>query len=146
MGVAALIGWLVTPFFGLYLLAVWLIEYDVTGEGAPASRLPAPVIVGHVLFALTGVVFWVIHLLSHASTQGWTAVGILAVIAALGLTMFTRWIPVHRAFAAAESGPGCLSADFGFPAERVFPVSVVAGHGVLAVATVTLVLLTMLTG
>jgi hypothetical protein len=61
MGVAALISWLVTAFFGLYLLAVWLIEYDVTGEGAPASRLPAPVISGHVLFALTGVVFWVIH-------------------------------------------------------------------------------------
>lgn len=39
-----------------------------------------------------------------------------------------------------------LSADFGFPTEREFPVSVVAGHGVLAVATVTLVLLTMLTG
>jgi hypothetical protein len=71
-------------------------------------------------------------------------VGILAVIAALGLTMFTRWIPVQRAFAAAESGPVYLSADFGFPAEPEFPVSVVAGHGVLAVATVTLVLPTML--
>jgi hypothetical protein len=91
-------------------------------------------------------VFWVIHLLSHAGTQGWTAVGILAVIAALGLTMFTRWIPVHQAFTAAEPGPGYLSADFGFPAKREFPVSVVAGHGVLAVATVTLVLLTMVTG
>ena len=40
----------------------------------------------------------------------------------------------------------CLSADFGFPAEREFPLSVVAGHGVLAVATVTLVPLTLLTG
>jgi hypothetical protein len=46
MGVAALISWLVTAFFGPYLLAVWLIEYDVTGEGAPASRLPTPVIWG----------------------------------------------------------------------------------------------------
>jgi hypothetical protein len=143
MGVAALISWLVTAFFGVYLLAVWLIEYDVAGEGAPASRLPTPVILGHVLFALTGVVFWVIHLLLHASTQGWAAVGILAVIASLNLTMFTRWIPVHRGFAAAGSGPGSLPADFGFPAEREFPVSVVAGHGVLAVATVTLVLLIM---
>ena len=63
MGVAALISWLVTALFGLYLLAVWLIENDVTGRGA-ASRLPAPVIFGHVLLALTGLVFWVIHLLS----------------------------------------------------------------------------------
>jgi manganese efflux pump family protein len=31
-----------------------------------------------------------------------------------------------------------------FPAERAFPVSVVVGHGLLASATFTLVLLTML--
>src|SRR2546430_9871841 len=64
MGVAALISWFVTAFVGLYLLAVWLIENDVAHRGAAASRLPAPVIVGHVLLALTGLVFWVIHLLS----------------------------------------------------------------------------------
>jgi len=46
MGVAALISWLVTALFGLYLLAVWLIENDVTHRGAAASRLPAPVILG----------------------------------------------------------------------------------------------------
>jgi hypothetical protein len=40
VGVAALISWLVTAFFGLYLLAVWLIEYDVTGEGAPPAGCP----------------------------------------------------------------------------------------------------------
>jgi hypothetical protein len=41
MGVAALISWLVTAFVGLYLLAVWPIENDVTHRGAAASRLPA---------------------------------------------------------------------------------------------------------
>jgi hypothetical protein len=41
-GVAALISWLVTAFVGLFLLAVWLIENDVTHRGAAASRLPAP--------------------------------------------------------------------------------------------------------
>jgi hypothetical protein len=35
-------------------------------------------------------------------------------------------------------------AEFDFPAERAFPVSVVAGHGLLAGTTLTLVLLTML--
>ena len=39
MGVAALISWFVTAFVGLYLLAVWLIENDVT-QGAVRSRLP----------------------------------------------------------------------------------------------------------
>jgi hypothetical protein len=41
-GRCRLISWLVTAFVGLYLLAVWLIENDVTHRGAAASRLPAP--------------------------------------------------------------------------------------------------------
>jgi hypothetical protein len=145
MGVAALISWLVTALFGLYLLAVWLIENDVTQRGAAASRLPAPVIFGHVLLALTGLVFWMIHLLSGSEAAGWAALGILDGVATLGLTMFTRWIPVHVAYVAAEAKTD-RPAEFDFPAERAFPVPVVAGHGLLAGTTLTLVLLTMLTG
>ena len=144
MGLGALLSWLVTAFAGLYLLAVWLIENDVAHKGAVASRLPGPVILGHVLLALTGLVVWVVYLLSDNETMAWTGLGVLLVIAALGLTMFTRWIPVHRAFAAASTGPGSLSAEFDFPAERNFPVSVVAGHGLLASTTLILVLLTVL--
>jgi hypothetical protein len=106
MGVAALISWLVTAFVGLYLLAVWLIENDVTRRGAAASRLPAPVIAMHVLLALTGLVLWVIHLLFGSPAWGWAAVGVLAGVATLGLTMFTRWIPVHVAYVAAEAKSG----------------------------------------
>ena len=36
------------------------------------------------------------------------------------------------------------SAEFDFPAERAFPLSVVIIHGVLAVTTVTVVVLAML--
>ena len=146
MGVAALIIWIVTAFGGLYLLAVWLIENDVTHRGA-ASRLPGPVILGHVLLALTGLAVWVIHLLSHSATAGWATLAILAGIVTLGLTMFTRWIPVHVAYVAAESGKhGRRVADYDFPAERAFPLPVVVGHGLLAATTVTLVLLAMLAG
>ena len=143
MGVAALICWFITALAGLYLLAVWLIENDVTHQGATASRLHGPVVGGHVLLALTGLVVWVVHLLSGSASWGWAAVGILAVIATLGLTMFTRWIPVHAAFVAAESTRG-ISADFDFPAERAFPLTVVVGHGLLAVTTLILVLLATL--
>jgi hypothetical protein len=92
MGVAALISWLVTAFVGLYLLAVWLIENDVTHRGAAASRLPGPVILGHVLLVLAGLVVWVLYLLTDSAADGWAAVVILAAIATLGLTMLTRWI------------------------------------------------------
>lgn len=143
MGVAALLAWLVTAFGGLYLLAVWLIENDVSQRGAARSRLPGPVIFGHVLLAVTGLVVWVIYLLTDSETMGWAALAVLAIIATLGLTMFTRWIPVHRMSAMAETGPGARP-EFDFPAERNFPVPVVVGHGLLASATVTLVLLTVL--
>src|SRR5215470_10760300 len=143
MGVAALISWFVTAFIGLYLVAVWLIENDVSQQGTVRSRLPGPVILGHVLLALTGLVTWVVHLLLGSASWGWAAVGILAGIATLGLTMFTRWIPVHAAYMAAESAQG-MSAEFDFPAERAFPLTVVILHGVLAVTTLTLVLLAML--
>ena len=143
MGVAALICWFITALAGLYLVAVWLIENDVGEQGTVASRLPGPVILAHVLLALTGLVVWVVHLLSGSASWGWAAVGILALIATLGLTMFTRWIPVHAAFVAAESTRG-ISADFDFPAERAFPLTVVVGHGLLAVTTLILVLLATL--
>jgi manganese efflux pump family protein len=135
MGVAALISWLVTAFIGLYLVAVWLIENDVSDRGAIRSRLPGQVIGGHVLLALGGLMVWVLYLLSDEDAVGWATLGILGGIAVLGLAMFTRWIPVHRAFVAAE---------FAFPAERAFPVAMVAGHGLLAFTTFTLVMLTVL--
>ena len=98
---------------------------------------------GHVLLALTGLAVWVIHLLSHSATTGWAALAILGGIVTLGLTMFTRWIPVHVAYVAAEAKTG-RSREFDFPAERAFPLPVVVGHGLLAATTVTLVLLAML--
>jgi len=120
MGIAALICWLVTAFGGLYLLAVWLIENDVTDEGSTASRLYGPVVLGHVLLALTGLVVWVLYLISDSDTMGWAALAILGSIAALGLTMFTRWIPVRAAFVAAEARVG-VSAEFRLPGRAGLP-------------------------
>jgi manganese efflux pump family protein len=37
------------------------------------SRLPGPVIFGHVLLALTGLVTWVISLLTDSASMGWAA-------------------------------------------------------------------------
>jgi hypothetical protein len=51
-------------------------------------------------------------------------------------------IRVDRGNPAAESSPGHRSADFDFRAELALPASVVADHGLLAVTTLTLVLLT----
>ncbi|MGH3159259.1 MAG: hypothetical protein ACRDNF_22160 [Streptosporangiaceae bacterium] len=138
MAIAALIIWLATAFAGLYMLAVWLIESDVTGRGSAASRLPAVVIFGHLSLALGGVGLWIGYLVVDKTTLAWAALGCLIGIAGLGLTMFARWIPVYQGLdLASEVGPP-------IPPERNFPLAVVASHGLLAVSTFSLVLLTCL--
>jgi hypothetical protein len=164
MRFVALIVWFITALWGLYMLAVWLIENDATRQGNAASRLPLPVILAHATFAVTGLVVWVVYLLVDRPVLAWTALGILVAIALLGLTMFARWIPVYRMAddeisvqvgAMPGGGPGAMpeaapggAAGVGslrdLPAEGSFPLLIVLAHGVFAVSTVILVLLTAL--
>lgn len=147
MAIAAFISWLVTAVCGLGLISIWLIEYDGTG---PATRLPKTAMVGHILFAVTGLTVWTTYLFTRTSKLAWTTVGILVVVALLGFTMLLRWIGVHRGNRAAA--PVLIPAG-GFnapalqppaPPERHLPIGLVILHGVVAVVTLLLVLLTAL--
>ena len=143
MGIAALITWLAAALAGLYMFAVWLIENDVTDRHPAASQLPPPVIFTHLLLALTGLTVWGAYLLLDYQTLAWAALAVLAAIGLLGLTMFAKWIRVHREPVPLASGaqhPG--QAAVAVPAKGIFPVAVVAAHGLLAGATLILVLLT----
>jgi hypothetical protein len=157
MAYIALIAWFVTALGGLYMLVVWLIENDATDQRHAASRLPLPVIVGHVTLALTGLGVWVAYLLLDRDALAWTALGILGGIALLGVTMFARWIPVYRTAdvpvatpvlvpGGGAAGPALAAAQVtdGTPPEGNFPLVVVVAHGTFAVSTVVLVLLTAL--
>jgi hypothetical protein len=166
MAFTVLITWFTTILAGLYMLAVWLIENDVTSRGTRPSRLPVPVVFGHLLLALTGLVLWVTYLVLERRVFAWAAIGVLGGIALLGFTMFARWIPVHREmpnFAVRPAGvragvpggvfeagapdrpepegeppsAGALAGE-GVPAEGNFPVVVVAAHGLLAVSTLVM--------
>ena len=71
------------------------------------------------------------------------AAAVLLVVAVLGLTMGARWVGVYRAHPArARAGAGAVQAAI--PPERNFPLPVVIGHGIFAVTTLILVLLTVL--
>jgi hypothetical protein len=174
MPVIALITWIVTALGGLYLLAIWLIEYDPDFQRAAATRLPVPVVSGHVLFAVGGLVVWLMYLITDRNVFAWSTIAILAFVATFGLTMAVRWIGVYRAgpirpaphltvppgaahyseawpsadsWAATTAGSASRRAkpgELAVPPERHFPVSVVIGHGLFAVATIVLVLLTVL--
>jgi hypothetical protein len=177
MPVVAFITWIVTALGGLYLLAIWLIEYDPDFQRAAATRLPVPVVSGHVLFAVGGLVIWLMYLITDEAIFAWATAGVLAFVATFGLTMAVRWIGVYRASPlsppapamtglqpgraeardawtprepwAAPGGPASVSdqvrpGELAVPPERHFPVSVVIGHGLFAVATIVLVVLTLI--
>src|SRR5437763_81811 len=123
MALVALITWIMTVCAGLYLLAVWLIEYDIGAPGGAVSRLPRTVISGHVLLASSGLVAWVAYLIMNRDMLAWIALATLLAVAMLGFTMLGRWIMVRRAIAAAlRSRPrdAFACARIPLPAESAF--------------------------
>lgn len=138
MDIAALVAWVVTALGGFVLLARWISRGGLRQQQTGTTRFPAPLVFGHFLLAAAGLVVWIVYLAADKDALAWAAFGILVAVALLGFTMFARWLPVYRA--PASAGAGEESA----PAERHFPVPVVAAHGLLGAATLVLVLLTAL--
>jgi hypothetical protein len=168
MRIVVVITWFITICFGLFLLGIWLVEYDRDGRQGGASRLPVPVLSGHALLAVAGVPVWLVYIVTGEDKLAQVAALMLGGVAVLGLTMVVRWIGVYRAYrvpalpavpavhavhavhaaaaATAQSafGPVTSPAMPASPPERNFPVAIVACHGVFAAATVILVLLAAL--
>jgi hypothetical protein len=138
---AALISWVVTAGGGFVLLAIWLARGGMQQQGEGGNRIRPPLILSHFLLAATGLVVWVIYLVTDSDALAWIALVILAVVALLGWMMFFVWLRRRRA-APVEAGTPAAGSALTMPAEQHFPVPVVALHGVLAVTTVVLVFLT----
>jgi hypothetical protein len=140
MHIAALVTWLITALGGFYLLGTWIARGALRTPGS--SRLPAPVLFGHFLLAAAGLVVWIGYLAADKKALAWTAFGLLVPVALLGLAMFARWLPGVRARQAVAplGAPGAAAPAAQAP-ERHFPIPVVLAHGVFAVATVILVLI-----
>ena len=177
MTVFALVTWVFTVLAGLFLLAIWLIEYDPEFQRAAATRLPVPVISSHAILAVCGLAVWVSYLITGEDQFAYATLAILAGVVGLGVMMAVRWVKVYQASEAparravkapavpaeAKVSPGGTavlngdprrrhdstdpvraSSDLLVPPERHFPLSVVIGHGIFAVTTVVLVLLTVI--
>lgn len=177
MSIVALVTWIAAAGAGLYLVSIWLIEYDREFQSSAATRLPPVVLVSHVTLALGGLAVWVAYLVNNSGKLVLTAVLALLLAATLGTFMAIRWISVYREARAVRQAATQAAADWsaasaagtarplGFdqlavagprqagirarpadigPPERNFPLPVVIGHGIFAVATLTLVLLTAL--
>jgi hypothetical protein len=162
MSLIALVTWIATAGGGLYLLSIWLIEYDKDFQSVTATRLPPAVLTAHVLLAGGGLLAWIGYLILDQERLAWTAVAAVLLAATLGTTMAIRWVGVYRVVRASRRAHPELAAghltlvggptqvptlpygqDLG-PPERNFPLPVVVAHGAFAAVTVTLVLLTAL--
>ena len=161
MSLIALITWILTAGVGLYLLSIWLIEYDKEFQSVAATRLPPAVLATHVILALGGLFVWIGYVIVDQARLGWIAAAAVLSGATLGIFMASRWVGVYRATRQARQslaelkagrltlvgGPGDiatleLARDLG-PPERNFPLPAVIAHGVFAVTTITLVVLTV---
>ena len=100
------------------------------------SRIRPPLILSHFLLAATGLVLWIIYLVSDSEALAWIAFAILLVVAVLGFTMFGIWLRQRQGRAGAVETAAAERAP-----EQHFPVAVVAAHGLLAATTLVLVLL-----
>jgi hypothetical protein len=142
MSIIALITWITAAAGGLYLVSVWLIEYDKEFQATAATRLRPVVLASHVTLAGGGLIVWIAYLLSHSRNLAWISLLALLLAATLGITMAVRWIGVYRETRALKLQATVGGRPIGLgPPERNFPLPVVIGHGLFAVTTLTLVLL-----
>jgi hypothetical protein len=145
MSIIALITWITAAGGGLYLVSIWLIEYDKEFQAAAATRLPPVVLASHVTLAGGGLLVWVGYLIVDAENLAWISVLTLVLAATLGIFMASRWVSVYRESRALKLQAAIDGRPIGLgPPERNFPLPVVIGHGLFAVTTIALVLLTAL--
>src|ERR1700722_6729996 len=97
MDVVGLITGVIAAGFGLYLLSIWLIEYDRDFQTAAATRLPPSLLAGHVPAAVSGLLLWIAYLAWDSDRLAWYSLFGFLVAAALGLTMAYRWVSVYQA-------------------------------------------------
>jgi len=130
MDIAALVLWILTALGGFVLLGTWVAH--VGHRGASRSHLPSPVVFSHFGLAATGLVLWIIYVITDTTAVAWIAVAGLGIVAVLGFTMFARWLPSRRTTTQATAEA---------VAERHFPLPVVLGHGAFAATTIVLAVL-----
>lgn len=133
----ALITWVLTAGGGFVMLGLWLKNGGMRQSELPGSRIRPARIFSHFGLAAAGLVVWIIYVASDSDALAWVAFVLLAIVAALGFSMLAIWLRQRSHEPVATGGAGSVDR----PAERHFPNAVVAGHGVLAAATLVLVLL-----
>jgi hypothetical protein len=142
----ALIAWIATAGVGLSLLGIWFERGGMRRRGA--RRITPYLLFTHIAPAVAGLLLWIAFLVTDSASLAWMAFGILVVVAVVGSTNFYIWqqrrVGLLRATQSRwDLGPA-EAADERIPAEQHFPVGAVVLHGLLALTTLALVLVSAL--
>ncbi len=139
MSIAALITWIITAGFGFFMFSIWLRNRDAA-LGRGSTHFNPPMVFGHFTLAAAGLVLWIVYLFVDSTPLAWVAFADLLVVAVVGDLLVYRWGKDHRVVAHAV---GSMPAAAGLAEQRI-PTPVVVLHGIFAVSTIVLVLLTAL--
>jgi hypothetical protein len=147
MAIAALITWIITAGFGAFMLARWASRGGVRHAEGAGTNLPPYRVFTHFGLAAGGLILWIVYLVTDSTLLAWIAFADLVVVASIGLVMVMQWAKDGRAaMAAAAASGGQFRADASGVdlAEQHIPRPPVVLHGIFAVSTVVLVLLSAL--
>jgi len=133
LGLAALIAWIVTAAAGSYLLAGWLTAGGLRRRRPTAGLVPVTVL-SHFGFAVAGLGLWIAFVITGTRVLAWVGVGLIVLIAGLGMGALSAALP--------EPGRNGVQPQADRRSSKAgTPVAVIAVHGMLATATILLVLL-----
>jgi len=147
MEIAALITWIITAGFGAFMLARWASRGGVRHAEGAGTNLPPYRVFTHFGLAVAGLILWIVYLVTDNTLLAWIAFADLVIVASIGLVMVLQWAKDGRAaMAAAAASGGQFRADASGVdlAEQHIPRPPVVLHGIFAVSTVVLVLLSAL--
>jgi hypothetical protein len=139
MQIAALVTWVITASFGSFMLIRWASRGGLRRGGAAATHFSRARVFTHFGLAAGGLVVWIAYLVTNSSLLAWIALADLFLVATLGALLVTRWAKDGRAAMRGSPPPGGVEL-----AEQQISRPPVVLHGIFAVSTLVLVLLSAL--
>jgi hypothetical protein len=145
MAIAALVTWLITAGFGLFMLIRWATRGGLREVPGAGTNFPRVRVFAHFGLAAAGLIVWIVYLVTGNTLWAWIAVADLILVALLGGLLVRQWTKDGRAAmaSAARSDAGASPSAAGAVdlAEQHIPRPPVVLHGIFAVSTVILVVL-----
>ena len=138
MPIAALVTWIITALIGSFMLIRWVSRGGLRRQGA-ATHFPPARVFAHFGLAAAGLILWISYLVTDSTVVAWIAFAALVPVALLGGLLVRRWVKDGRAAMRGDTAPDGVEL-----AEQHIPRPPVVLHGIFAVSTFVLVLLSAL--